>query len=896
MRWLNTLTMRLRSLFRRSRVEDELDAELQFHLEQQIDENRAAGMSVEEARAAALRGMGSVTLIKEQAREALGVKLIDDLRQDVRYAWRGLLKNPGFTFVAVLTLALGIGANTAMFSFADATAFRPPDVPRPSELVRIFSSAKDLEYGRLSYPDYVDVRQRTTTFAGTVAYDTAFVPLSRERADVPQLFGAWLVSPNFFSVLEVQPTLGRGFHEDDGRVGASPVAVISHRLWQRYFSFNPAVVGTQITLGSSEFTIVGVAPPGFGGTELYFHPDLYVPIAMARSVEVNIPAAFLDDRGDRWLTVLGRLKPGVRAREASAELAALARSLEQTYPQTNRNRTALALPEVTARGRLDAGGYQGAALMLALVGFVLLIACATIANLLLSRAASRRKEIAMRLALGASRGRLVRQFLTESVLLSMMGGIVGLLFAYWGVTYVAGIARSIMSATDLPLALDVRLDQRVLLFTTAVSLATGVIFGLAPALHSTRVDLIPALKTHISTTGLLRRWFSVRHALIAAQVALSVVVLTVAGLAVRGVADKQRIDPGFRTDHVLAMTFNPSLIKYDQSQTRRYYHELAERTKGLPGVQAVGLAQFIPLAANWGSISLAVDGYEMPPGQDQVTIRNSVVDAGYWRAMGTPIVRGRAFDDRDTLSNPRVAIINETMAKRYWPTQDALGKTLRLRDGTGLPVQVVGIAKDGKYGEIAEPYQPFVFLPFSQHFRSMMTMVVRSHSDAAALAASIRGEVQAVGAGVPTFDVRTLDQIFESRQMLPARLTSQMFVALGLLGLLLAVVGLYGVMSFLTTQRTREIGIRIAIGASRWSVLSLVLGQAVGVVGLGVGVGIGLALGLTPSLAGPFDFRPRDTLVLGVTLLVLVMATLVATLIPGHRATRVDPLIALRSE
>jgi predicted permease len=313
-------------------------------------------------------------------------------------------------------------------------------------------------------------------------------------------------------------------------------------------------------------------------------------------------------------------------------------------------------------------------------------------------------------------------------------------------------------------------------------------------------------------------------------------------------------------------------------------------------VQAVGFAQFVPLAANWGSLSLAVDGYAMPPGQEQVTIRHSVVDAGYWRAMGTPIVRGRAFDDRDTASNPLVAIVNETMSRRYWPTQDALGKTLRLRGGTGQPVQIVGIAKDGKYGEIAEPYQPFVFLPFSQHFRSMMTMVVRSHGDAAALAAAIRAEVQAVGAGVPTFDVRTLDQVFESRQMLPARLTLQMFVALGLLGMLFAVVGLYGVISFLTTQRTREIGIRLAIGASRWHVLSLVLGQAVGVVGMGVGVGIGLALGLTPSLAGPFDFRPRDALVLSMAPLVLMLATLVATLIPGHRATRVDPLIALRSE
>ena len=897
MRPLRAQLLRLLGLFGGRRRDRELAEEIDAHVHAHVDDNLRAGMPPGEARRVALMALGGVEVVTEDTRDRRRVPALDTFVRDVRYAARLFRKHPAFTASAVLTLALGIGANTAMFSLADATAFRPPDVPRAGELVRIFTSAKDVEYDRLSYPDYLDYKARTTTLASVVAYDTALVAMSRSRDEVPQLFGAWVVTANFFSALEVSPRFGRGFRDDEDRAaGANPVAIISHSLWQRHFDSDAAIVGKRVTLGTREFTIVGVAPAGFGGTELYFHPDLYVPLTMSREVESTIPANFLDDRADRWLTVVGRLKRGSSVSQASAEVSTIARSLEQRYSDTNRNRTAIAVPEVTARGRLDAGGYQGASLMLALVGLVLLIACANVANLLLSRAAGRTKEIAMRLALGASRGRLVRQLLTESLLLSTLGGALGLLVAYWSLASVSSLVRTIMSATDMPLALDVRLDGRALAFTAAISIATGIMFGVAPALLGTRVDLITALKAATATPGGRRRWFTLRNALVSSQVALAVVVLTVAGLAIRGLVDKQHIDPGFRVDHVLLMSFNPGLVRYDQPRARAFFREVVERTKALPGVSAAGLAQFIPLGVNGGSMPVVVDGYDLPPGQDRLTIRDNVVDDGYWSAMRTAVVRGRTFDERDTLTSPAVAIVNETMAGRYWPNQDPIGKTLRLRDRNGPAVQVVGVARDGKYSEIAEATQPYLFLPFSQRFRSMMTMVVLAKGDVAALVAPIRAQVRTLGASVPTFDVRTLDDVYQSRAMAPARLTLLTMMSLGLLGTALAVIGLYGVITYVTTLRTREIALRVAVGADRWSVVLLVLRQALGVVGVGLAAGMGSAMVATPALAMPFDFRPRDAVVMLVVPIVLVAAALAATLVPAVRAAMLDPMIALRDE
>jgi predicted permease len=896
-RRLRAALLRLRGVFdtaRRERERREFDDELASHLAMHIDDNLRNGMTPEAARHDAILKLGGVAQTREQYRDRRTVPFLEHLIQDLRYALRTLRKDPGFATTAILTLALGIGANTAMFSFADATAFRPPDVPRPGELVRLFTTTKTVPYDTLSSPDYRDYRDRTQSFSGLVAYSTRLIAMSRGRDEVPQLFGGWAVSGNFFSVLGVEPTLGRGFRDDDDRVpGANAVVVLSHNLWERRFQSDPAVIGTRVTLGGRDFTIIGVAPAAFSGTELYFHPDLYVPLSMTRDVSSGMSPRFFDDRSQRWLTTVGRLKAGASVGAATTEVAALARSFEQTYPDSNRGRAAMVLPELSARARLDSGGVQGAGFLLGIVGLVLLIGCVNVANLTLSRAAGRSREIAVRLALGASRGRLIRQLLAESLLLAFLGGSLGLLFAYWGVAYLS----TIKIPTDLPIAFDARLDQRVLLFTLATSMATGIVFGLAPAFRSTRVDLIGALKASAKTfVGGRRRRLAARNALVGTQLAASVVLLVTAGVAIRSFVKAQHADPGFRTDHVLLVSFDPTLIHYDESQTKRFYRRIVEKTQTLAGVASVGLAQFIPLGISSGSQFLVVDGYQMPEGQDRLSISANTVDSGFWPAMRAPIARGRVFDERDTDSSPKVIIVNETMARQYWPNQDALGKVVRLRDRNGPAAQVIGIARDGKYGTLLEPPQPFVFLPLSQRYRAGMTLVVLAKSNPVALAAPVRAAVEAVDANVPMFDVRTLDDLYQARAMLPPRLTSQLVTSLGLLGAVLAVIGLYGVVAYVTAGRTHEIGIRMAVGADRWNVLLLVLKQAAGVVIVGLIAGVGLALFFTPALAEPFDINPRDGTVFILVPLALAGVALLASLIPARRAANIDPMVALREE
>ena len=797
-----------------------------------------------------------------------------------------------------MTLALGIGANAAMFSFADATAWRPPDVPRPEDIVRVFASSKDTPLGEVSYPDYLDLRDQSRSLAGLVAYETGDFALATSPEEPARYLGGWLVSANFFSVLDVEPEVGRGFLRQEETV-ASSVAVISYRAWERDFHRAPDIVGREILLSGAAFTIVGVAPERFSGTELYFHPEIFIPLSAIRTVYPALPVDVLNDRTDGMLTVLGRLAPGVTATQASAEFAVLAGDLERAHPDSNRGRTALVIPEIAARARLDAGGAEGAWVILALVGLVLLLACANVANLVLSKSSARARDLALRASMGATRLRLMRQSLTESLVLAAAGGAAGAIIAGWVLTY---LSRVLIIPSALPLWVDLRLDARVLSFTALSTILSAILFGLMPALRiSSSSGLNAILKQQAEP---LSRKLTLRTALVVLQVAISVLVLVCAGLMVRASLAAEEVDPGFRSEGVLLASFNPGLAQRAPNETRSFYQRLVEQMRAQPGVSSAGLTRYVPLGITNGSLGITIDGAPLPDGQDRISVAETVIDPGYLEVMRIPIVRGRPFRDSDTDTTARVAIVNETLANQYWPDGNPIGKSVRIPDVPGpdgpqaVTLEVVGVAKDGKYWQLGEDPQPFVYRPFSQARPGSMTLVVLAEPDSSplALASAVRKLAAGIDRTVPLYEVRTMEDLYWSRALLPSRMISRIVTALGVLGLILACVGLYGVITFLFSSRIHEIGIRMAVGASPRGVLTMVLTHAMFLIVPGLALGLGLAVLLTPLLASPaFDFvEPGDPLVLTMAPLMMAFVCFVAATLPARRAARVDPTLALR--
>lgn len=826
--------------------------------------------------------------------------MIDSIRQDLRIALRSFRNAPQFTLAAVLTLALGIGANAAMFSLADATALRPPDVPRPGELVRIFTTSKDTPFGEMSYPDFRDLRAGTKTLSGLVAYDTGDFALTSDPKEPARYLGGWLVTTNFFSVLGVEPALGRGFLPQEDDETSSTVAVISHRVWERDFRRAADVIGRRILLSGAPFTIVGVAPERFGGTELYFHPEIFIPVAALRHVYPALPGDPLNDRTERMFTVLGRLPATTSIARAESELGIITADLDRTYPDSNRGRAMAIYPELSARGKLDSGGATGALVILLLVALVLLLACANVANLVLARSSARARDLALRTALGATRTRLVRQSLIESTLLAIAGGTAGIIVAGWVLAY---LSRVVIIPSALPLWVDLRLDGRVFAFTAFSTVLTAILFGVAPALKTSASSNVSGVLKQQREPVAPRA--SLRTSLVVLQVAISVLVLVCAGLMIRASTTAQGVDPGFRSDRVLIASFNPGLVQLGPTETRNFYDRLVDRMRNQPGVAAVGLTRYVPLGVTNGSLGVTIDGAVLPDGQDRVSIAETVIDPGYWDVMRTPIVRGRAFNNSDTQASPRVAIVNETMARMYW-TGDPIGRLIRIPDVPGpngpetLVLSIVGVAKDGRYQQLGENPQPFIYRPFSQARPGRMTMVVLSTKDATplALAATVREAAASVDASVPLFDMRTLDDLYQSRALLPSRIMSRIVTALSILGLVLACVGLYGVIAFLFASRTHEIGIRMAVGASPSRVLSMVLTHAAALVVPGIVAGLGLAALLTPFLAPPtFDFvTPGDPVVMTLAPATMALVCFTAAMLPARRAARVNPTLALRHD
>lgn len=818
------------------------------------------------------------------------------LVQDLRYGARMLAKKPGFTLLVVITLALGIGANSTIFSLVNALLLRPLPIENPEQVVALYTSDYSSgNFGTSSYPDYLDFQGRNQVLAGLVAYTVTPFSLSVDGAN-ERAFGE-VVSGNYFTVLGVKLALGRAFSpEEDRTPGAHPVAVISHKLWQGRFGGDPATLGRSVKINGHSFTIVGVAEEKYAGLMRGLVAELWVPAMM---MEQALPGSDnLTERGNRSFYLMGRLKPGVTLAQAQANFANIAEQLFKAWPQEwtnirNESRLISLLPESAARVM---PGFRTPllifmALLMTVVGLVLLIACANVANLLLARAATRRKEIAIRLSLGAGRGRLIRQLLTESVLLAVLGGAGGMLLAVWG----TDLLMAFKPPTPLPMEIDLNADWRVLGFTLGVALLTGVLFGLAPALAASRPDLVASLKDE---TGAGRGKGQLRGTFVIIQVALSLLLLIGSGLFLRSLQNASAIDPGFDADNLLVMAMDLQLQGYSETTGQNFSRSMLERVRALPGVEAASLAEYLPLGLGGSRRGVNIEGYTPQPGES-TEVDSAAVTPGYVETLRMPVVRGRPFNELDHQGTPRVVMINEAFARRYWPGQDPIGKRIQMgsRNNNNSPhLEVVGVVKDGKYGTLGEEATPFFYLNIAQRYEPGPTLIVRTRGNPLDYLAAVRNEIAALDKNLPLFDVKTMRQHL-GLALLPARLAGSVLGIFGLVALLLAAAGIYGVMAYSVAQRTREIGIRLALGAQTVDVLKLVVRQGMKLVVIGVAIGLSGALALTRlmtsllygvSATDPLTFIGVAALLAGVALL--------ACWIPAWRATKVDPMIALRYE
>jgi predicted permease len=818
------------------------------------------------------------------------------LLQDIRYGFRMLWKSPGFTAVAVIMLALGIGANSAIFSGVSAFILRPLPVEQPDRIVRLFEIyGDDNSYNDFSYPDYVDYRDQAQSFEGIFGYRMVQAALSNNEQN--DLIWGELVSGNYFDVLHVRPTLGRAFlPEEDKAPGSHPVVVLGHSLWQRRFASDPKLVGQTVNLNGQAYTVIGIAPPEFMGTKFALSMDFWVPMMMQAQI-MRGDNARLERRGDHWFGLMGRLKSGVTPEQAATELTTIAQRLEQAYPG-DREKNVRVITNIETEGRFEeeSGTVRlGAGLALGLIGVVLLIACANVANLLLARAVTRRKEIGIRLALGASRIRLIRQLLTESMMLSVMGGILGLLLAFW----ITDWMMSFIPVLPYTFSFTFSPDWRALSFTLIISLLTGVVFGLAPALQASNPDVVPVLKgeTLAPKAGRFRS-FTLRNALVISQIALSLVVLVCGALLVRSASHAQAIDPGFTTDNVLVLSVNPSLLGYTDEQGKQFYKQLVERVESLPGVQSASVASLLPLgdsASSRGPV-LPEGQEEPPPGSEGGTVLTNFVGPKHFETLRIPLLQGRDFTLRDEMGAPGVIIITETLARRLWPGQEAVGKRLRIGKSDAPYLEVIGVAKDGKYRSIGEKPRPYMYLPMMQSYRPAMTLVVRTAGDPTGIVSAVRHEVQSLEARLPVYDIKTMKEHM-TYALWATDMGAKLSTAFGLLALLLAATGLYSVMAYSVSQRTKEIGIRMALGAQASDVLKLVTKQGMALALIGVAIGLAGAFVATRILSSLlYGVGVNDAVTfIGIPLLLAVVA-LVACYIPARRATKVDPMVALRYE
>jgi predicted permease len=813
--------------------------------------------------------------------------------QDLRYGAMMLMKHPGFTFVAALTLALGIGANTAIFSVVNAYLFKPLPVVEPDRLVVLASKDQRSEAPHgTSYLNYADIRNQRDVFTEVIAYVPDIVSLNvdgeAERGMIE------LVSGNYFAMLGVGAAHGRVFAPDEGQtIGSSPVIVLSHGYWQRRFGGEVSAIGKTIKVNGQSFTIIGVTPESFPGTEPILTVNAYAPLMMKAQLHQNQQDTFTQ-RGLESFRVMGRLAPGVSLTQAGAAMETLARDIARQYPDVFKELSFLVVPETKARPSISAPTFvpRIAAILMTLVGLILLIACANVSNLMLSRAAMREKEMAIRSALGASRFRLIRLLLSESMLLGLFSGVAGVIITLWA----TDLLSSVRMATDNPVKFEARPDWRVFLFLLGAALGAGVIAGLVPAFRTSRLNLSATLKEggRDSASGGGRH--RLRNALVVSQVAASLLLLVCAGLFLRSLQAAQRIDLGFRRDNVLMFSADTELQSYDQRRGQRFYRKLLDRLNELPQVRSAGLGTHKSLVGWVPTTEVFLpDRGEQAKG-DSVNVLTNRVSADYFETLNISVLEGRAFTSRDDEEATRVAVVNETMARAYWQGDSAIGRQLRLERG-GPPVEIVGVVKNSKYGSIGEEPRPCLYLPFAQNYQSTSILYLHTEGDPAAAAAAARQVVSELDQDMPVYDLKTMNTHLSGIALLFVRVGAALVGVFGFLGLSLAVVGLYGVVSHSVSQRTREIGIRIALGARAADVLRMLLKQGMILTLVGVAAGLAAAFAVTRLMGGLlYGVSATDPMTfIAIPLLLTIVATL-ACWIPARRAAKVEPMVTLRAE
>lgn len=884
--WLYTIPLRLRSLFRRKRVDQDLDDELSYHLEQQIRQNMDKGMSSEEARYAALRSMGGMQQIREQCKEKRRVNYIEHFFHDLRYGFRQLRRSPGFTIVAVLTLALGIGANTAIFSFIDAVLLKPLPWEHPDQVVRVLERNPRGNRNGVSTMNFLDWKNQNTVFSAMAAQTDGSMTLT--GVDVPMQLHGTRVSASFFEIFTTKPILGRTFAPDEDQLGKENVAVLTHRIWESQFGSDRSIVGRTISLDNKPYTVIGILPPGSAFDRGY--SDLWTPLAFEPKDMT---------RNFHWMGAYARLKPGVSIEQARDGMKPIAERIAHDFPASNKD-WGIAI-DPFREANVDTGLRRSLLVLLSAVGAVLLIGCANLANLLLARGSQREREIAVRSAIGAGRRRLIRQFLTESLLLASLGGVSGILLGF-------GLMRGIRASLPpfaLPDEADVHLDARVLLFSAGIILVTVVLFGLAPAIHGTRVDLANSLKEGSRGAGSGRGRKRLQNALIVAEVAMAFILLCGAGLLLRSFHRLQKVDLGFDPSNVLTMDLIMPAEQYQEpAKIINYLTRMMESIRAVPGVRDVAVGSGIPLSQGWTiGTRFRLEGESVDQRYNHA-VGMKIVSPSYFSTMGVRLRKGRWLAQSDTEGGLPAIVINESTATEYFKDQEPLGKHFYIEQfvpgqhqrGPEVPWQIVGVIADEKNDSLRQPVDSGVYVSYKQSPEPGTSLIVRGAVDPSYLVKDIQRAVAAVNSNQALDNIKSMDEI-RTENLGSDALETMLVGGFAAIALLLAAIGIYGVLSYSVAQRTHEMGIRAALGASTWQQLKLVLGSGLLLAAIGLVMGIGGAFGVTQLLGSMlFQVSPHDPFTLLGVAVVLAGVALIACYIPARRATKVDPIIALRYE